>query len=313
MVNTILKEKVKEVDNLENIIKTKNKNTNSKNELVFNKLKENLNKIKTELNDVITEVDKKNINEDIFILNNIIQKNEDSTKNETISINNINDINKIISIKNKSSPDIFITKNPPPKNVHHTKNINFFYNNCNSNYKSIIIQKEKFNQMLKKNNSLSLLQNDTKCESIKSRTGEHKNFKKINFRFRNKNMLNNHTSSTLNIPEQKGKMFFKKKINFLPYDFNKINCNDISDEDYKNLLDKKENYMEESERISKNIQDINKSFLSKYSKIVNNLKKNINKLNEIKVINTGLLIEIKKLQDLMSQIQGENKKNKENE
>ena len=108
-------------------------------------------------------------------------------------------------------------------------------------------------------------------------------------------------------------MFFKKKINFLPYDFNKINCNDISDEDYKNLLDKKENYMEESERISKNIQDINKSFLSKYSKIVNNLKKNINKLNEIKVINTGLQIEIKKLQDLMSQIQGENKKNKENE
>ena len=313
MVNRILKEKVKEVDNLENIIKTKNKNTNSKNELVFNKLKENLNKIKTELNDVITEVDKKNINEDIFILNNIIQKNEDSTKNETISINNINDINKIIGIKNKSSPDIFITKNPPPKNVHHTKNINFFYNNCNSNYKSIIIQKEKFNQMLKKNNSLSLLQNDTKCESIKSRTGEHKNFKKINFRFRNKNMLNNHTSSTLNIPEQKGKMFFKKKINFLPYDFNKINCNDISDEDYKNLLDKKENYMEESERISKNIQDINKSFLSKYSKIVNNLKKNINKLNEIKVINTGLQIEIKKLLDLMSQIQGENKKNKENE
>ena len=71
--------------------------------------------------------------------------------------------------------------------------------------------------------------------------------------------------------------------------------------------------MEESERISKNIQDINKSFLSKYSKIVNNLKKNINKLNEIKVINTGLQIEIKKLQDLMSQIQGENKKNKENE
>ena len=104
---------------MENIIKTKNKN-NSKNELVFNKLKENLNKIKTELNDVITEVDKKNINEDIFILNNIIQKNEDSTKNETISINNINDINKIISIKNKSSPDIFITKKPPPKNVHHT-------------------------------------------------------------------------------------------------------------------------------------------------------------------------------------------------
>ena len=71
--------------------------------------------------------------------------------------------------------------------------------------------------------------------------------------------------------------------------------------------------MEESERISKNIQDINKSFLSKYTKSMSNFKKNINKLNEIKIINNGLQTEIKKLQDLMIQIQEEAKKIKENE
>ena len=79
------------------------------------------------------------------------------------------------------------------------------------------------------------------------------------------------------------------------------------------MLDKKENYLEESERISKNIQDINKSFLSKYTKAMSNFKKNINKLNEIKIINNGLQTEIKKLQDLMIQIQEEAKKIKENE
>ena len=70
--------------------------------------------------------------------------------------------------------------------------------------------------------------------------------------------------------------------------------------------------MEESERSSKNIKDINKIFFTKYNKVVNNLKKNINKLNEIKVINNGLQTEIKKLQDLMSEMQNENKKILEN-
>ena len=143
----------------------------------------------------------------------------------------------------------------------------------------------------------------------------HKNLIKFNFRLSGKNIANNNpssTSSTLNISDKKGK-FFIKKINHLSYDFNKIKCNEITDEDYKNLLDKKENYLEESERISKNIQDINKSFLSKYTKSMSNFKKNINKLNEIKIINNGLQTEIKKLQDLMIQIQEEAKKIKENE
>ena len=305
MVNRILKEKVKEVDNLENEIKIKNK-PNSKNEMVFNKLKEELNKIKVELNNVIDEVDKKNINEDILILNNIFQKNEDTTKNETININNI------LNIKNKILPGIFITKSPSPKNVHHKKKLNF---NHNRNYNSIIINNEKFKPMLKKNNSLSILKNDENYKSIDNQSRVHKNLIKFNFRLSGKNIANNNpssTSSTLNISDKKGK-FFIKKINHLSYDFNKIKCNEITDEDYKNLLDKKENYLEESERISKNIQDINKSFLSKYTKSMSNFKKNINKLNEIKIINNGLQTEIKKLQDLMIQIQEEAKKIKENE
>ena len=83
----------------------------------------------------------------------------------------------------------------------------------------------------------------------------------------------------------------------------------MDDEIYHNLLNKKENYKEESERISQNIKELNKAFLIKYNKVLINLKQNIDKLNDIKIINNGLQTEIKKLQDLMSEIQDESKKN----
>ena len=83
----------------------------------------------------------------------------------------------------------------------------------------------------------------------------------------------------------------------------------MNDEIYYNLLNKKENYKEESERISQNIKELNKAFLIKYNKVLINLKQNIDKLNDIKIINNGLQTEIKKLQDLMSEIQDESKQN----
>ena len=70
--------------------------------------------------------------------------------------------------------------------------------------------------------------------------------------------------------------------------------------------------MEVNDRISNNIKETNKAFENKYNKISNNLKKNINKLNEIKIINRGLQTEIKQLQDLMIAIKEENKKNSGN-
>ena len=287
----MLNEKKKEVDSLENTININNK-IFSNNEIVYNKLKEDLNKIKTDLSDITEEINNKNIYEDILILNNFNQKNLDSTNANTFNINN-------------KSPDIFITKSPTLLDVHNNKIVNY-YKMMNNNI--------KLKPILRKNNSSSLLHNNALYNSNEDIKGSLSNLKHINqiYSIKNINNNNSNSSSTLNMVERKENYFIKKNINSFSCDLNKIKFKEIDDEIYHNLLNKKENYMEESERISKNIKDINKIFFTKYNKVVNNLKKNINKLNEIKVINNGLQTEIKKLQDLMSEMQNENKKILEN-
>jgi hypothetical protein len=177
------------------------------------------------------------------------------------------------------------------KNIHH-KNI--------SNYK-IKSNNIKLKPILIKNNSLSLLNNNALNKSKDDSNSCSSNLRKI--------YINDRTSSTLNTVEKREKLFLKKNINCFSFDFSKLKYKDMDDEIYHNLLNKKDNYKEESERISQNIKDINKTFLIKYNKILNNLKQNINKLNDIKIINNGLQTEIKKLQELMNEIQDERKKN----
>jgi len=284
----LLKDKLKEINTLESIIKIKDK-IYSKNEIVFNKLKEDLNKIKNELSEAIDEIDKKNINEDILIINNIIQKNEDSTNANT---SNLNITNNNINIINRASPEIFITKSSSLKNIHHKKI-------CN--YNKIRNSTIKLKPILNKNNSLSLLHNNALNNSKDDSNSFSSNLKQI--------YINDKTSSTLNTVEKREKLFQKKNINCFSFDFSKLKYKDMDDEIYHNLLNKKDNYKEESERISQNIKELNKAFLIKYNKVLINLKQNIDKLNDIKIINNGLQTEIKKLQDLMSEIQDESKKN----
>ena len=287
MKNRLLKEKLKEINTLESIIKIKDK-IFSKNEIVFNKLKDDLNRVKNDLSEAIDELDKKNINEDILIINNILQKNEDSTNANT---SNLNITNNNINIINRGSPDIFITKSSSLKNIHH-KNI------CNYKIKSNNI---KLKPILIKNNSSSLLLSNALNKSKDDSNSCSSNLRQI--------YINDRTSSTLNTVEKREKLFLKKNVNCFSFDFRKIKYKDMDDEIYHNLLNKKENYKEESERISQNIKEINKAFVIKYNKILNSLKQNINKLNDIKIINNGLQTEIKKLQDLMNEIQDESKKN----
>ena len=297
MSNRMLKEKINEVKNLENIVKTKS-NLFTKNENAYNKLKEDINKIKSDIFEVIDEINKNDIEEDLLTLNRILQKNETSTNENTISNINYDSTNKV-------SSDIFITKSSPftasdPKK--NSKNKRFLMNYNKQNLKPI----------LRKNNSLSFLsfkvqygfRNNLNCNL-------ENNSRQINLLSSQNNISNNIT--TLNTAADKSRKFYTKKSNnCFSYDFSKINFKETDDETYHNLLNKKENYMEVNDRISNNIKETNKAFENKYNKISNNLKKNINKLNEIKIINRGLQTEIKQLQDLMIAIKEENKKNSGN-
>jgi len=296
MTSKMIREKMKEVNNLENVINIKNK-IYSKNETIFNKIKEDLNRIKIDLSDVIEEINKKNINQDILIINNIIQKTEDSTHENTMNNININTINKC--------SNIFITKSPifnynSPKKICNNRIIN-----TNKNI--------KLKPILRKNNSSSNIQfNIPNIFSNYNLSNYNPNLKRISLLHSNKSTMDNNNYQNTLTGNNEQKIIQKKNINCFSYDFTKIKFKEIDDEVYHNLLNRKENYMEESERISKNIKETNKAFIFKYNKIVNNLKKNINKLNEIKIINTGVKNEIKKLQDLMKRIKEESKKSVDN-
>ena len=78
---------------------------------------------------------------------------------------------------------------------------------------------------------------------------------------------------------------------------------------YQKLLNRKNNFLKEKERIDFNMKEIQKIFSSKYNKINNCLKENLNKLNDIKINNKNLQEEINKLQQLVKEIQTKNKQN----
>ena len=278
----MINEKMKEVNNLENNIKLKH-NIYSKNEKSFNKIKEDLNRIKTELVEVTEELNKKNINDNILILNNIPQKNEITAN--TNATNNYPINNPI---------NIYIAK----RQAKNHKSINNFKIIINDS-KSIV----KLKPILNKGKSTSLIKNKIIYNnSLKNELNNYYScLNKKNAYFRNKyitNEISTNSSATMN--------------NCFSNELSKIKFIETDDEAYHNLLNKKENYLEESERISKNINLAHRTFVFKNTKMLHHLQLNIKELNDIKIANNELQEEIKELQDLMHKLKAENKKNMEN-
>ena len=278
----LLNEKMKEVNNLENTMPQKNNNIYSINGYSFNKIKEDLSIIKTDIREVLGELDKKNINEDILVLNNILQKNELSTNANTT---------------NNNPNNIFITKNIYNNNNNQNKiksNYSKFYNiNTHKN-------KIRLKPLLNKSNSASLIKNNL-FSNKSSLNLYNSNINKKNLFLFNKNTTNEiSTNSSISMN------------NCLSYNLSKIKFLETDDEAYQILLNKKENYMEESERITKNITQAHRIFVFKNNKMMKNLKANMNELNEIKNTNKELQNQITKLQDLILKLKTENKKILEN-
>ena len=130
-------------------------------------------------------------------------------------------------------------------------------------YLLIYYNKQNLKPILRKNNSLSFLsfkvqygfRNNLNCNL-------ENNSRQINLLSSQNNISNNIT--TLNTADKNRKFYTKKSNNCFSYDFSKINFKETDDETYHNLLNKKENYMEESYRISNNIKETNKAFKNKY-------------------------------------------------
>ena len=280
----MIKEKMKEVNNIENNMKLKH-NIYSKKEKAFNKIKEDLNKIKTDLVEVTEELNKKNINDNILIFNSISQKNE-STSNTNVTNN----------CPLNSQINIYITK-CPVNNHKSASNYNTIFNYSKNK------DKVKLKPILNKSKSVSLIKNRMSYNNrLNSDLNNYNtNLNKKNLYFHNKfktNEISTNSSITMN--------------NCLSNDLMKIKYIDTDDQAYHNLLSKRENYLEESERLSKNINQAHRNFSFKNKKMLHHLQINIKELNDIKIANNELKKEINKLQDLIQKFKVENKKKMEN-
>ena len=275
---------MKEVNNIENNMKLKH-NIYSKKEKAFNKIKEDQNKIKTDLVEVTEELNKKNINDNILIFNNISQKNE-STSNTNVTNN----------CPLNSQINIYITK-CSVNNHKSASNYNTIFNYSKNK------NKVKLKPILNKSKSVSLIKNRMSYNNrLNSDLNNYNtNLNKKNLYFHNKfktNEISTNSSITMN--------------NCLSNDLMKIKYIDTDDQAYHYLLNKRENYLEESERISKNINQANRNFSFKNKKMLHHLQINIKELNDIKIANNELKKEINKLQDLIQKLRIENKKKMEN-
>ena len=270
-----IKENKNELTKLKKII-SDHKNIINKNTNISMKINEEFNKIDCALHGSVEEIIEKCINnQNFFSDNNNKSLNESNIKNnESINLNKSNSTTIL-------SPD--------------TSSINFpqIYKNRNKIYKRNIDSKpESFltEKILSNNNSaVNIKVNKIQKEKIIENNKLINKFKKIKLK------PNKITHMSLDFSEKKKNIININNLNNL--DYNKIN-----DDDYWKLLNKKQNYVIEKERIEVIIKEMQKSFKNKYNKLLNDINENNSMLNEMKNENTQLKEEVEILKNNLEKL-----------
>lgn len=316
--SAIIKGNKQELDKLEKLIKSKNKLI-SKNEKLSNKIQNEMDIIKKDLSGTIEEIVEKCINDNILIYS-IINKNNNDMINKSMNkkeiSSEIEEANRNINNNSNISSNVVLVNSPSDNIFNHTKASNTKKKN-----------KIKLNPIIYRNNSQSFITDKIRLNLDYNSSNFNNNLKQINDLLSSDNNINNNKVknryNNINNLDNKGSFSnedikrIKEKLKFRGYhtlsmDLSCINYNLADEEMYRKLKDKKKYFLDESERIDFNIKEIKKTFLTKNIKVTNTLKSNINKLNDIKIINMKIQEEINKLRDLMKEIEGKSIKNNEN-
>ena len=237
------------------------------------------------------------------------------TENEPIKNNEKNAINKIIINKNKSS--------------------SLLYSNFNKS--ANMIKKNKIPSLcIKSNNSGNNLEHKTlfkKLDYLKAKSpnnfGMKLKLKNINI-LDNNNKGNNYISEEINdsvdlnnnenyIHSNPNQMINSNNNNSDNEELNTIltrDYNQITDAEYRELLNKKEQYLESNMRLEKNIIDIKKTKNKKISNILKIIKENGTNLDNVKKQNILIEKEINNLCNVlkltMEQVKLQNEINQKN-
>ena len=290
------------------------------------------NDLKGDENEIVTRIkeDKSQFLKEIESKNDIIISKYNSTLETLESMNNTqkkeeNESNKT-SIKNKNT----IKSNNIYRNgllINKTKSTSILYSNFYVTLSTA--RKKKMSQYMKTNNSGNDLEKVTlfkKLNYLKLSSPIH------NMKLRLKNISNVENKSKGNnyfiseeINDSIGNNYKSniqiqmnpnsKKIN--DEDINSIlagDYNQISDADYRELLDKKDQYLDSNMRLDKNIDNLRKTKNKKIAYILKIIKENDNNLQSIKKQNYLIEKEINKLNNIYQltyeQVKLENEINK---
>ena len=288
------------------------------------------NDLKGEENEIVTRIkeDKSQFLKEIESKNDIIISQYNSTLETLESMNNTkkkeeNENNKT-SIKNKNT----IKSNKIYRNgllINKTKSTSLLYSNFYVTLSTT--RKNKMAQYMKTNNSGNDLEKITlfkKLNYLKLKSPIHNmklRLKNISHA-ENKNKGNNYFISE-EINDSIG-VNYKSNIQMSPNnkkisdeDINSIltgDYNQISDADYRELLDKKDQYLDSNMRLDKNIDNLRKTKNKKIAYILKIIKENDNNLQNIKKQNYLIEREINKLNNIYQltyeQVKLENEVNK---
>ena len=288
------------------------------------------NDLKGEENEIVTRIkeDKSQFLKEIESKNDIIISQYNSTLETLESMNNTkkkeeNENNKT-SIKNKNT----IKSNKIYRNgllINKTKSTSLLYSNFYVTLSTT--RKNKMAQYMKTNNSGNDLEKITLFKKL--------NYLKLNSPIHNMKLRLKNISNAEN--KNKGNNYFiseeindsigvnyKSNIQMSPNnkkisdeDINSIltgDYNQISDADYRELLDKKDQYLDSNMRLDKNIDNLRKTKNKKIAYILKIIKENDNNLQNIKKQNYLIEREINKLNNIYQltyeQVKLENEVNK---
>ena len=265
--------------NITNLMENTNLNIqkNNENNLIKNRERDK------EIND-ITE-NNTNIN------NSILNNNVESIETQSRLFKN-----RIIINKNKSSSLILSTFNKGSNSVKRgNQHINFFNKNNNINASGNFNYNLEYKTLFRKLNYLKL--KSPLGSSMKIKLNNIDNLDSYN---KGNNLISEEINDTLennlNIKSNQNTSEINNELildNILTKDYN-----EITNGDYRELLNKKDQYLQQNLRLEKNIEDIQRTKNKKLSNVLKIIEENIDNLENLKNRNNILKKEIQNLSNV---------------
>ena len=242
-------------------------------------------------------------NENKIIQNNSLinssNTNSNNFNNDTIGSQSKLFKNRIIINKNKSSSLILsnISKGNNSVKARGDKNIFFTKNGGINNSTGIFNYNLEYKTLFRKLNYLKFKSPQNGTMKLKLTYNNHlDNNSNSNYKMIQEEIYNSDYFAEKNIKSHPNNIANKEEFildNILTKDFNQI-----SNEEYRQLLKKKDQYLQQNLRLEKNIEDIQKTKNKKLESVLNEIETNYHTLENLKSRNNILKKEIQNLSNV---------------